>query len=148
MSFPPFILPCLTVDHALTQLCNQLLTCVILSYICTLKTHICTRYLTYNTYIYKHTHSTLQQTVHQYIRQYIIFILYLLSCEWGCTYCAVSGYFERVVCVPTVVKLWRQCSFWLRSEVKGQGYTKAYNRVTMAAKIFSRNWNHRLSNNG
>ena len=43
MSFPPFILLCLTV---LTQLCNQLLTRVISSYICTLKTHNCTRYLT------------------------------------------------------------------------------------------------------
>ena len=43
MSFPPFILP--SFDRALTQLCNQLSTRVISSYICTLKTHICTRYL-------------------------------------------------------------------------------------------------------
>ena len=48
MSFPPFILLRLTVDCALTQLYNQLLTRVTSSYICTLKTHICTRYLARN----------------------------------------------------------------------------------------------------
>ena len=58
MRFPPFILPRLTVDRALTQPCNQWLTRVISLYICTLKTHICTRYLAHrviNTYLYGDT---------------------------------------------------------------------------------------------
>ena len=46
MIFPPFILPCLT---APTQLCT--LTRVISPYICTLKTHICTRYLARHIYL-------------------------------------------------------------------------------------------------
>ena len=43
MSFPPFSRQ--SFDRALTQLYNQWLTRVTSSYICTLKPHICTRYL-------------------------------------------------------------------------------------------------------
>ena len=43
MSFPA-VIP--SFDRTLTQLCSHLLTRVISLYICTLKTHICTRHLT------------------------------------------------------------------------------------------------------
>ena len=67
MSFPPFIL---SFDHALMQLCNQLLTRVISLCICTPKTHICTRCLSRRVIKYHspfETYSTLHKRLQNVI---------------------------------------------------------------------------------
>ena len=63
-------------DRALTQLCNQLLTCVISLYSCTPKTHICTRYLARcNNTPYTTLHS-IPHTVLYYTLYYTHYTLY------------------------------------------------------------------------